>query len=797
MDQELPNRNVSTKAESWASYIFLAAIIISPLAFWPARYLPLNVVKTLVIVIGSLLPAILLGYLVLKEKKVSLPPRNILWTGMLLIASLLISSLLSINIERSLFGQGFEIGTAGFIGALLVAALVAFALISRRPERAMPFYKAGAMAFGIIYLFHLLRLIFGAKLMSFSLFNAMTDSPLGNWFSLGIYAAVIAVVTAVGLITMPLSKGKKAMGYFILALSLVGAAFTNLPSMWLPLALVALGLTIYFGFVRSRDHAVDPDGSRISFVRRLSWLSVALFIIYGLFAWKGPALLGPLAQKSYGGYTEASLPWQMTLDVASQTIKGFPFFGIGPNHFGQAFLAFKPAQINMTDAWNIEFMNGFGLIPTLVAGQGMVGLILWVLFFVFFGIAGKRASANLPLDPSKRFVMISSFAAATFLWILLVLYVPSHSIAFLAFALTGMFYGSAVAYGSLSPKSYAAAPVGRSALTFPIFMLVLIVVAALWSLTYARKAVALSFFGRGVSELTVSGDPIVADGYFKKAQTLDSSDVFWQARAESSLMLAGKLYGTLTSATPASTTEAVMAQIASATNDALAHARSAIAYDPSNYYNFISEARVSEVAASLGMANSVENGVNAYKQAIARNPFNPSLYLNLARFLANAGKFDDSLQVIGAALEAKNNYLDAIFLLSQVHAAKGNLDEAIVAANVALEVNPNDPLLHFQLGILEFNAKNYLDSAAALEKAVELQPDYANAKYFLGLSEARLGQNAKAIQRFEDLAESNPDNPEIDFILTNLKAGRPIFADAVPPVTPNPEKRKTLPIREQ
>jgi tetratricopeptide (TPR) repeat protein len=116
---------------------------------------------------------------------------------------------------------------------------------------------------------------------------------------------------------------------------------------------------------------------------------------------------------------------------------------------------------------------------------------------------------------------------------------------------------------------------------------------------------------------------------------------------------------------------------------------------------------------------------------------------------------------------------------------------------MAISINTQSPLLYFQLGLLQYTDKDYASAAKSLESAVALQPDYANAKYFLGLSYARLGENQKAVEQFKKLAETNPENQEISFILTNLEAGKSPFADAKPPVTPNPEKRSSLPVKEK
>jgi tetratricopeptide (TPR) repeat protein len=284
---------------------------------------------------------------------------------------------------------------------------------------------------------------------------------------------------------------------------------------------------------------------------------------------------------------------------------------------------------------------------------------------------------------------------------------------------------------------------------------------------------------------------------FTTAIKFDNSDLYWRSKAEVAIATAQKLAGTINSSMSASTTQAVLTDINNVLNRGIADAKMATAYNPKNYYNYISEARVAEIAAGVKMPNGYENALKAYNSAIGLNPYNPSLYLNLANFEAKNSKYDDAIRDLGRALQVKNNYLDAVFLLSQVYSAKGDIQNAITAASVAVQLNPQNSVLLFQLGLLKYYAKDYAGSTQALEEAIKYQPDYANAKYFLGLSLARQNNTTKALAIFEELAEKNSDNQEIALIIANLRSGRSIFTDVKNPVTATPEKRAGLPVKEK
>ncbi len=787
-----PVSRPGSRLESWAFSVLLATLVLAPLSFWSSQYVSLDTEKTIVIAVGVLASAVLYGIVALKEKKLTLPPRSIVWLGILMALSLIASAFVSGHAWKSIFGQGFEESSASFIILMLLSAAVISAAVFRRAERAIVMYAAIVPPFLLLWIFHALRLIFGAHL-SLGILNGVTDTVFGSWYSLAIYSMTVVILGLSAVIFLPLSRRIKIAYWILIGLSAVGAFMINSVPVWQTAALVLLGLTIYASWLKPR-----PAGSRVvSFLKRVSWIPFVAFLVAGLFAWKGNSLAGPLISRFNAGYSELSLPWQMTLDVGTGALKDQPLFGVGPNRFSQAFLAHKPAGIDQTDAWSVEFNAGFGLIPTLMVEQGMIGFILWILLFVYIGILGKRSlsRAAKSADPSARFVVTSSFFAAASVWIVSLACVPSEAAFFLGLAMTGIWLGASMAYGYLSPVALPRP--GRSSRLLPALTAVLTAVAAVWGIVFIKDTAALAYFGKGLQALTVANDPVVADNDFRMAATLNPIDIYWQGRVEASLAQARALLATLNSSSDASTSQSVALRTVALGNQASQYAAKAVAADPTNYYNYVSEARVAELAASLKMANGYQAGVQAYSSAISLNPGNPSLYLSLARLQVSQNQLDASLQTIGASLQVKNNYLDAVFLLTQVEAAKGNLPDAITAAKFAIGLNNTNPLLYFQLGLLQYVSKDYADAAATLAQAVKLQPDYANAQYFLGLSYAQLNRIPDASAQFERLAVSNPSNQEVAMILANLRAGKSPFAGATPPASTAPEKRSSPPIPEK
>ncbi len=230
---------------------------------------------------------------------------------------------------------------------------------------------------------------------------------------------------------------------------------------------------------------------------------------------------------------------------------------------------------------------------------------------------------------------------------------------------------------------------------------------------------------------------------------------------------------------------------------AIEYGKGAIAQESGSYENWLALGRVYEAVVPLKIAGAYEGARAAYEEALKRNPRSPAIFLTIARLEAAKGDGVRAREFIGKSLQAKSNYTEAIFFLSQLEVQEGNIPAAIQSVEATVILAPNDSVLRFQLGLLKYNEKDFRGATDAFERAVALNQNYANARYFLGLSYDKLNRERDAIAQFEVLVKTNPDNKEVALILGNLKAGRAAFANAVPPVDEKPEKRSTLPVKEK
>lgn len=200
--------------------------------------------------------------------------------------------------------------------------------------------------------------------------------------------------------------------------------------------------------------------------------------------------------------------------------------------------------------------------------------------------------------------------------------------------------------------------------------------------------------------------------------------------------------------------------------------------------------------------------VSSYGKAISLDPKNPANYLALGRvYIARAdlpaqgqkkaeeinAELDKAANNLEKAVELKQDYAPARFLLVQIFDRQGKLPDAIRRAEELVMLNNQDIGALFQLGFLYYKSSRFDESKIVFERTVQLSTNYSNARYFLGLIYDREGDKAKAMEQFQKIAELNPDNAEVKKIIENLKAGKVALAGIAPP----PQQRTEAPISEK
>ena len=776
------------------SYIsLLVSAFLLPLFFIPSQFTLLELSKVLIMVLGVLISLVFWSLSGIKEGKFEFSSPALFPSALFIILIYFLSAMFSGSKMNSLLGQGFELGTFGlvFIGFALMFMVSS---VFKTRDRIFYSYICLIISSLIVFLFQTARLLSGADFLSLGVFKDITSNVIGKWNDLGIYFGLVALLSVVTIELTKFSKMMRFFLYFISIASLFFIALINFKVVWFTIGFFALIFFIYSISLKMRGETTKSENSSGG-SKRTPYFALFFLIISTLFiidGFRSKHIIGDsMADYFKVSHIEVRPSFRGTSEILKGSFKKNPVLGSGPNKFLNDWLLFKSDGINNTIFWNFDFSYGVGIIPTFITTTGILGMISWIIFFGLFLYIGFKNIFIKVGNSFSRYLIVSSFLASLYLWIVNVFYVPSAVIFFLTFFFTGLFISVLASENLIPLKRLAFLSDSRRNFIFVSILAIIIISSITGSYVYFQKFFSNIYFQKSLNSLNGSGNLDDAERYAVKAASFSKSDSYYRLLSDISLARLNSL-----SSRKDLTKEALNNQFQSIFQNMIKSSKAAIDYDGLNYQNYLTAGRVYE--SIVPMEGAYKIAYENYNKALSLNPKSPLINLTLARLETSNKNNIKAKEYAIKSLQLKNNYTDAVFLLAQIEIAEGNIKEAIKLVEAGSILASDNPVAYFQLGVLKYSdkEKNYKGAAEAFEKAVAISPSYSNARYFLGLSYYNLGKTIDAIRQFESVQSLNPDNKEVEFILKNLRDGRAPFANAAPPIDDKPEKRKNLPVKE-
>lgn len=759
------------KLEKIAFWIVLAVVFLIPIAFLSPKVLPLDMLKTSIFSIGTALSFLLVLITGISSGKIRYPKGILTYASLSVVLAFILSGVAAIStggIYKSFFAVGTETTTVLF-AVLAIAFIYTITVLANTKERVLALLSAVVLGGVVLGLFHISRLLFGVGFLSFGgLFGSQIANTLGQWNDLGVYFGFILLVSYIGLELMSFSKAVRVLLYVTGVIALVLTAIVGFSSVWYALAFVILLVGLY-----TKKHS------------KISINTIVLFILVVLFAVFNSKLADPIAKNFDINQIDVRPSWELSTDIATQTLSDAPFFGVGPNRFLNEYLRTKPASINQTVFWSVDFFSGVSYLTSFAVTLGIVGIV--AILFLLFAIAryGYKVYRHTSSEPIHRFVLATGTATTIYGVILSILYTPSFSVTVLGcviFALfvIGLHQEGLITYGNTEGST------SRKLLLVRIIATIAAILALISFIFFVRRTLAAYNYQQALVIMSTTGNIDDAEKYVDKAMSKVNRELYLQGKTELIALKTSRFLTTVKSVDQ-KTVDTLKAYL----EDGVSTAHALINLDKLNYQNYIAQARIYESVIPAKVSGAYDNAMKSYASAAALNPGNPSIYLSAAQIEVAMGKLPEAKTFIGRALQVKNNYSDAIFLLSQIQVAEKSIKDAITSLLVLAQLNPQDPTIFFQLGLLYYNEGDNINTGLALSKAVELNPEYSNARYFLGLALARLGKYPEAAAQFAEIQKFNPESKEVADILAALQAGRSPFQ-----AVKSPEKAKTPPVKD-
>ncbi len=772
--------------------ILLALVFLIPIFFVPASFISLQFGTSLLFAFSSILLILLYIISGLLSGSLDLPhPAKYILGFLSLVPIVYVLAGIANGFSRmSFFGYTFDINTVGFV-VLAFIYMFFVSLTFRDKHRIFYSYFVFVISSLILSIFIIARIIFGAKFLAFGMFTDLTLTPIGTWNNAGIFFGIGAILSLLTYQMLPVSRVIKTILSLALLLSLVFLALVNFKVVWIILGICSFLFILYNIFnSNSVSFSSLPLQRKL---RKIPLYPLIVFVLSVIFVIWGNSLGTYLATRLQVTNLEVRPSLTVTLEIAKNTIKSRPLFGSGPNTFVTEWLTYRPDDILSTVFWNTDFTNGIGLIPTFAVTTGIIGVLSWLVFLGFYVYLGIKSIFMKMEDSFVKYLLTSSFFISLYLWIMTFVYVPSTVIFILTFFFTGLFFASIYLSGLIKVKTTSFTFNPRTGFVSSLLMVILFFGGLTLAYGLFKNSQSLRYYQKSLYSLNTLKNISESEDYMVKAIASVGSDVYYRALSEIEII---KLNAILSQDSTKVKIEDIQKQFSDTLASAIKAGIASTEKDSSNYLNWIALGRVYEAvsAPELKVEGAFEGAQSAYTEALKRNPKNPGILILLARLSATHGDLKLARTYAIQAIALKKNYLDAYFLLTQVEVSDKNIKGAIDSATAASIIDPTNAAIFFQIGLLKYNIADYSGAIQVLEKATSMTPNYANAKYFLGLSYAALGERDKAIKEFEDLKLTNPDNTEIDKIISNIKLGRDPFANAE---TKKPEKGKTLPVKEK
>lgn len=440
-----------------------------------------------------------------------------------------------------------------------------------------------------------------------------------------------------------------------------------------------------------------------------------------------------------------------SLLVGKDVVMNDGVFGIGAGDYTRAWQLYRPQSVITSNYFSYDFNQGFSTITTLLVTVGILGVIgflMLILTALYSTFLSYRKS-----EPSQE-KMITGFLALTLLYLVGISFVIPLSYSML---IVWMVIGG---FGLAKAKLNEFHPSKKLAfLMIPIAIVLIVNVGGV-----LQKARAFMVFNQAQTELTTNGPTDKVGELMSKAEMIYPFDGFYRSHVDYLVQAEQLLVASSTAGE-----EAIKEEYLKKSQMAVDVALLAVKKNPSNYQNYVTLGRAYELAIPFDKEGGYDRAKKSYEEAIKLYPENPYLYVMIARLEASAGSKEGVRTQLTEALKKKQNFADALYLMSQLEASDNKIDEALSYALEAVKSAPEDPLTYTQAGLLYYGKKDYQNAVTALQIALEKDPNNANVAYFLALSLRDGGRPDLAKTIADELLRRNPGNADLEAFLKSIE----------------------------
>lgn len=391
----------------------------------------------------------------------------------------------------------------------------------------------------------------------------------------------------------------------------------------------------------------------------------------------------------------ASVSWSIAID----SLKESPIIGIGPGNYLTAFNRFRPLAYNTTDLWAIRFGTANDFYLTLFTETGLLGaagLILLVLSVYRVAQGRFRQNPAAPVlreatQAGKGLEQILAKNASFFsLGVLLALltFFPATvlliAILFIFFSLnaapkkTSLNLSTQVVGAGEGPAGQASQ---KLASRLPALLVTLPVIVAVLLFGYrASRAIAAELKYKQALDALARNEATTTYDTLRASINLNPTvDRYHASYAQVNLALANAIAGVEEIA------DVDRANIAQLIQQAIREAKATVALNPLRAGNWELLARIYRAIAPFAEGADAF-AIQSYRQAVALDPVNPNLRIDLGGVHYAQGAYDTAIRIFELAVVAKPDHPNSHYNLAFALRESGDIDQAIQQMTIVLSL---------------------------------------------------------------------------------------------------------------
>lgn len=659
----------------------------------------------------------------------------------------ILSAFVAGDMYDSFYGRQFESQTIGFVIVMFFALLIPL-LLQRSPKMLSRAFALIGLTMVFILAHLISRLFIGSSFLDFNELGSNTQSLLGDFNDVAIYAGLVLTVSLLILFTLPLRLIAQSFVGVIMLLALSVLAIINFQTIWFFVAFVGLVLLIY-GFLRKPLFGIVAEGTTKTKLFTKASQIIVTCIALG-FVFFGQTLSGNISSVTNTNFVEVRPSATASLSITRAVFEDNLWFGVGPNRYADAWRLHKNDSINETIFWDTDFNSGHSLVLSIFTTFGLVGGILFVLFTISFAVSiSRRLLAGTEENPFNKFIAVLVFISALYLWVMTYVYTPGVSLLLLTAFLTGMSYVTA---GALNKKgtnvSFVLINNKAKAVGAIAILVVVVVCVSLFLVTVSNKYHSEQNIRTGTNIIEL-------------AKTYEDDELY----LANGIQYTATLEQLLQNPEPS---EAQQEEFLQTSQAALESFRKAIELDETNPNHHLQLAKLYLLLTISGVNEARDSALASYENAMLFDPKNPKYHLLLAQLALTIDDRDLAKKELESALVLKKNYTDAIQLQSEIAIADNDIEEAIDKVTSIVRLEPANPSRYLQLGLLYESNNDTELATAAYKRAVELNTNYADARYLLALQYIKQNLVDEALVELEKILVLNPGNIQLQSLIEQI-----------------------------